>query len=153
MAYIANHLQSQENQEKLQKAFREFDKNGDGVLEKEELVEGYIRMGMKRVDAVSAVEDVMKKIDINNNGTIDFSEFLMANLTKEETLSNDKLREAFKIFDKDGNGQITIDEFKEVLGDDDSESLWVVLNEADKNGDGQISFPEFKSMVISMFKQ
>jgi calcium-dependent protein kinase len=100
MAYIASHLQGQDKQDKLRAAFREFDKNGDGVLSRAELIEGYKQIGYKSADAVVAVDGIMDKIDINKNGNIEYDEFLMANIDKDETLSQEKLKQAFKIFDK-----------------------------------------------------
>ena len=100
MEYIGNYLQSQEKIDQLKKIFSDFDKNGDGVLDKEELIEGYIKLGNNREEAEVAVDEILEKIDINNNGTIDYSEFIMANINQEDTLTNYKLKEAFKIFDK-----------------------------------------------------
>ena len=100
MVFIANHLQSQDNMKKLESVFKQFDTNGDGVLEREELLEGYIQLGKTKKQAEVIVDNILKKIDLNNNGTIDYSEFLMANLNQEDIISQEKLREAFRIFDK-----------------------------------------------------
>lgn len=85
---------------KIKEVFQQFDKNGDGVLEKEELLEGYIQLGRTRAEATRIVEDILDKIDLNKNGTIDYSEFLTANLNREDVASKSKLKEAFKLFDK-----------------------------------------------------
>lgn len=151
IAYIANHLQSQETMSKLKEVFQQFDKNGDGVLERSELLEGYTRLGKSKEQAAKIVDQIMKKIDINNNGTIDYSEFLMANLRHEDITSSEKLKEAFKIFDKDGDGQITVAEIKEVLGGSD-EMVAEIVRSADLDGDGQISFPEFAQMMVKLYK-
>ena len=100
LAYIANHLQSQETMNKLKDSFQKFDKNGDGVLERDELIEGYMLLGKKKEEAVEIVNKIMKEIDINGNGTVDYSEFIMANLNHSDAISNEKLKEAFKLFDK-----------------------------------------------------
>lgn len=100
MAYIANYLQSKENEKKLSAAFKEFDTNGDGILERNELIQGYIKLGMGKEEAIVQVDEIMRNIDINHDGNIAYSEFVMANLNKEEALSEKKLREAFNIFDK-----------------------------------------------------
>lgn len=100
IAYIANHLQSQETMNKLKEVFQQFDKNGDGVLERNELLEGYMKLGKTKKQAARIVDRIMSQIDLNNNGTIDYSEFLMANLRHEDITSSEKLKEAFKIFDK-----------------------------------------------------
>lgn len=100
MAYIASHLQSKENNEKLKQVFQQFDKNGDGVLERDELLEGYMKLGKTKAAAMKIVDEILDRIDINRNGTIDYSEFLMANLQEDDATSHGKLKEAFKLFDK-----------------------------------------------------
>ena len=63
---------------------------------------------------------------MNGNGTIDYSEFLAANMQGIEQLTNDKLNAAFNLFDIDQNGRITIEEIKSLLGNDieNNEELW-----------------------------
>jgi calcium-dependent protein kinase len=82
------------------KVFQDFDKNGDGVLEREELIQGYISLGKTKKQACVIVDDIMNKVDVNKNGTIDYSEFLMANFNQEEAVSKSKLKQTFKLFDK-----------------------------------------------------
>lgn len=55
-------------------------------------------------------------MDTNGNGTIDYSEFLAANLKLTELLTNEKLQAAFNLFDIDQNGRITLEEIKSLLG-------------------------------------
>ncbi len=63
----------------------------------------------------------------------------------------DSLAQAFKVFDKDGDGYITGVELKLVmkqLGEDLSdEQLADMMREADNNGDGRIDFSEFCKMM------
>jgi Ca2+-binding EF-hand superfamily protein len=61
--------------------------------------------------------------------------------------TENNLKAAFDRFDLDGNGEITLDELREVLGDDDENSLIDLIKSVDKNGDGQINFEEFKNMM------
>lgn len=54
------------------------------------------------------------------------------------------LKKAFKTFDKNGDGKITADELKEILGTnkhfkDKPMSFWEdMINEVDVNGDGEV---------------
>lgn len=61
-------------------------------------------------------------------------------------LSETKLRQAFRYYDKDDGGSISLEELKEVLGVGQNITLevWKVLvEEVDENGDGEIDFEEF----------
>ncbi|GAV04400.1 hypothetical protein RvY_14684-2 [Ramazzottius varieornatus] len=66
----------------------------------------------------------------------------------------EELREAFRIFDKDGDGSITKQELGTVmrnLGQCPSEDeLQQMLNDIDSNGDGMFSFEEFVDIMSNM---
>lgn len=97
------------------------------------------------------------RVDINGNGTIDYSEFLAANLQLSELLTNEKLQAAFNLFDIDQNGRITLEEIKSLLGGNDnhvinySNDIWKeMIDQGDDNNDGEITFDEFKVMMKKM---
>ena len=63
-------------------------------------------------EAMAKVEEFISLVDFNNDGTINFSEFVTVTIEKGRLLSEEMLRKAFNMFDIDGNGYITIDELK-----------------------------------------
>ncbi|CZR64427.1 probable calmodulin [Phialocephala subalpina] len=58
----------------LKAAFAVFDKDNDGVISAKELREVMASIGEKLTDA--EVEEVMREVDRDGNGSIDFEEFL-----------------------------------------------------------------------------
>ena len=100
MTFIANRLQSQEEHKRLTTEFANLDINGDGLLQHEELKSGYIKLGKTPEEADFIVSQLMPKIDVNGNGSIDFSEFITASIRMHEVLDERQLQEAFKLFDK-----------------------------------------------------
>ena len=54
------------------KTFQALDKNGDGVLSREELILGYSK-NMGEQEAIEEVNRIMVEIDKNNSGQIDYS--------------------------------------------------------------------------------
>lgn len=88
---------------------------------------------------------------MDKSGQIDYSEWVLGTIDLNTVLMEDKLRKAFDTFDKDGSGEITVDEIKVVLGIGKkvgSEQIWHdIVGEVDQNGDGCVDFAEFKHMM------
>ena len=136
----------------LQRAFKVLDKDNDGVLSKEELLQGYQKFYGLEV-AYKIVEKIFENADIDGSGEIDYSEWIVATIDKTKLLSDEKLRAAFSLFDKDEGGTISAKEVQEVLcsGQDIDDDVWQrVVQEVDADGDGEIDFGEFKAMMRSM---
>ena len=79
------------------------------------------------------------------NGTIDYSEFLtMMSIKMTECDHDEEIREAFRVFDKDGNGFISAAELRHVmtnLGEKlTDEEVDEMVQEADIDGDGQVNY-------------
>lgn len=82
---------------------------------------------------------------VSGNGTIDFPEFLTMMARKmKDTDSEEEIREAFRVFDKDGNGFISAAELRHVmtnLGEKlTDEEVDEMIREADIDGDGQVNY-------------
>uniref|UniRef100_A0A914S4N1 EF-hand domain-containing protein n=1 Tax=Parascaris equorum TaxID=6256 RepID=A0A914S4N1_PAREQ len=56
--------------------------------------------------------EIINEVDIDGNGQVEFPEFcvMMKRIMKET--DQEMIREAFRVFDKDGNGVITEQEFR-----------------------------------------
>lgn len=78
----------------------------------------------------------------------------MANQLTEEQIA--EFKEAFSLFDKDGDGCITTQELGTVmrsLGQNPTEAeLQSMVNEIDKDGNGTVDFPEFLGMMSRKMK-
>ena len=60
-------------------------------------------------------QEMVAEVDADGSGTVDFPEFLSLMSRKaRDADSEEELREAFKVFDKDGNGFISAAEVREV---------------------------------------
>ena len=126
------------------------DINGDGKLQKDEIKQGYAEFfGRNLTD--EEVDDMFNKVDADGSGEIEYSEFVIATMNEKNLLSNNKLQTAFKMFDKDGGGTISIDEIKQVLSfgqNLDEEVVNQIIKQVDANGDGEISYDEFANMML-----
>jgi len=153
-AFIASQLLSKQEKEQIDKVFRAMDLNGDGKLQKDEIKKGYAEFfGRHLTD--QEVDELFNKVDADGSGEIEYSEFVVATLNEKNLLSNNKLQTAFKMFDKDGGGTISIQEIKEVLSfgqNLDENVIQQIIKQVDANGDGEISYEEFSQMMLQNIK-
>lgn len=54
-------------------------------------------------------------MDINEEGEIRFTDFIVAAASRERLLHNKQIEKVFKLFDSDGNGYIEWEELKEAM--------------------------------------
>ncbi|KAL9676692.1 hypothetical protein QQ045_004908 [Rhodiola kirilowii] len=152
---IAESLSSEEEKAGLKEMFKMIDADNSGQITFEEL-----KIGLKKVGAnlkENEIYDLMqavialgraKQADVDNNGTIDYGEFIAAMLQINKIEREDHLFGAFSYFDKDGSGYITPDELQlacEEFGLDFQ--LEEMIEEVDQDNDGYIDYNEFIAMM------
>jgi calcium-dependent protein kinase len=149
LTFMAVHITGQSEKEDLLKTFGELDKDGNGELTKQELLEGYAKVYGDRKKAEEAVMKMWDAIDVNNDGKINFTEFLISAMNREKFLSKQRIEQAFHLFDLDGDGFISRQELQNVMGgiEMNDEELLNLLKEGDENDDGQISKEEFIALL------
>ncbi|ELR50712.1 calcium-binding protein 4 [Bos mutus] len=144
-----------EELDELQAAFEEFDTDHDGYIGYRDLGEcmrtlGYMPTEMELIE-------VSQHVKMRMGGRVDFEEFveMMGPKLREETahmLGLRELRIAFREFDRDRDGRITVAELREaapaLLGEPlVGPELDEMLQEVDLNGDGTVDFDEFVMML------
>jgi len=152
--YLVNYVASCEEKTNLLKTFEDLDENHDGQLSREELISGYKKIMGNNADVEKEVDIIMCKVDTNHSGAIDYSEFVMAAINRQQVLSKENLDTVFKIFDKDGDGYLDVKEIREIFNGNAKmkieESVWIeMINEVDHIADGKISLTEFRDMMLT----
>ena len=147
--FITNYLMNDDELKLLKKLFFELDVKGVGVITREELFKGMDECFGNKITR-EEVDQIFSNIDYDNNGTISFDEFVKAAIDKKKLLTEEKLKAAFSLFDRNGDGDIEAKELKEVIGDDNNNdnNVWLqMIKEVDLDGNGVIDFEEFKDMM------
>merc|ERR1712176_1303075 len=126
------------------------DENGDGLLTINEFKEGLTKAGFKEIPA--DLQQIMEEVDSDGSGAIEYTEFLAATLDKKMYIQEDVCWAAFRVFDRNGDGKISKEELKLVLGDGDVQNtcqkeMAELMKAIDDNGDGEIDFNEFMQMM------
>merc|ERR1719159_2342672 len=134
----------------LRETFMALDDNGDGLLTAAEMKEGLQKAGLKEIPP--DLQQIMEEVDSDGSGVIDYTEFLAATLDKKVYMAEDVCWQAFRVFDRNGDGKISKDEIANVLSDGDVQNaaardMAEIMKEIDKNGDGEIDFQEFMQMM------
>jgi calcium-dependent protein kinase len=81
--FIAAQILTHKETAELRKAFSNIDKNHDGHLTTEELLEAYTQV-LGATDAFVYVENIMKQVDIDRSGKIEYTEFIAANVQQSQ---------------------------------------------------------------------
>ncbi|XP_031711654.1 calcium-binding protein 1b isoform X2 [Anarrhichthys ocellatus] len=144
-----------EEMDELREAFREFDKDKDGFIGCKDL--GNCMRTMGYMPTEMELIELSQQINMNLGGHVDFEDFveLMGPKLLAETadmIGVKELRDAFKEFDTNGDGQISTAELREAMkkllgqqvGHRDLEDI---LRDIDLNGDGHVDFEEFVRMM------
>jgi calcium-dependent protein kinase len=146
MMAVAHYL-PEEKIAHLRKAFEKMDLNGDGVLTPDEISQGL--QGALTSSEQNNMTSILTALDTDGNGSVDYTEFIAATYLHREGLRDEVCEAAFRMFDNDGSGTVSVDELKQYLaiGGEVSRDVVSLLEEIDKDGSGEIDLEEFKQML------
>merc|ERR1712168_1037091 len=133
----------------LRKAFDSFDTDKSGAISVETVSTILRMMGLK------VSEKALQEIVEDGSGMLEFEEFCILSakflIEEDEESLKEELKEAFRIYDKEGNGYITTQVLKEILRELDNrlteEDIEGIVDEVDEDGSGTLDFDEFQQMM------
>jgi len=140
-----------EHTKMLHDIFVVLDLDGDGLITESDLRE-FMRQGCAD-DLPADFAAIVEAVAGPKSGGIDYTEFLAASLEKKHYLKESVCWKAFSIFDRDGDGHISIEDLKHVLNSRGFEEVGPevveqLMNDFDYNGDGLLNFEEFMLMML-----
>ncbi|KAJ6371504.1 hypothetical protein OIU77_001916 [Salix suchowensis] len=133
----------------LRRVFKQFDTNGDGKISASEL--GEVLKSMGTTYTREELLRVMEEVDTDKDGHIDVTEF--AQLCRSSAAAASELRDAFDLYDQNGDGMISATELHQVLNRlgmkcKVDECLQMIKN-VDSDSDGCVNFEEFQKMMAA----
>jgi len=136
----------------LKRVFQMFDRNGDGRITKKELNDSLENLGIFIPDKELTL--MIERIDVNGDGCVDIDEFgELYQTIMDERDEEEDMREAFNVFDQNGDGFITVEELRTVLSSlglkqgRTVEDCKKMIMKVDVDGDGMVDYKEFKQMM------
>ena len=151
IAFLVHNLPNDDSAINILKLFRLFNKSGSCKLTKEELMNGlYDYRDKNEVDKV--VDHLFKLLDGDNNGFIEYEEFLRACIDKKTILKSTYLKYAFKFLDKEKTGTLNTQKIIKAFVLTPNKLIEAVfnntLNSVDHDSDGIINFEEFQELMM-----
>lgn len=143
---IAVHHLPEEKTAHQRRVFAMLDKDGNGRLTVNELVNG---LG-QAFDSLGTAEDIksaLDQIDTDGNRLVDYTEFLVATFAARQNVKDDVCYTAFAALDQDGGGYVCVKELQQAFGDAFDPHASNLLGGHDADGNGLIDFEEFKVLL------
>lgn len=138
----------------MRKAFQMFDTTKCGFIDTVKISTILNTLGQQFDEG--ELQDLIDEEDPEETGKVNFDQF--ANIASNFLIEDEdaeamqqELKEAFRLYDREGNGYITTSTLKEILAalDDKltNDDLDGMINEIDADGSGTVDFDEFMEMM------
>jgi calcium-dependent protein kinase len=154
LAFFTKNLLSQQEMAEITDQFQAIDKNNNGKLSRDEIKDAY-RL-IKGIDFnEQEIDDLITNIDADGSGEIDYNEWMMTAVSKEKLLSQEKLEQAFALFDTNNDKSLSYSEVTNLLQgvkNVNPKAVERAVRDLDfSSGNGQLTFKEFKALIEKLF--
>lgn len=134
--------------------FKQLDISGTGEIDRETM-SIILRSEAEQLDNLMIVL-LFEKYDINNDGKINFEEFISFCREMEDLSEITIMKQIFDIADVDHNEYLDVDEVERIgrlMGMDvTTADAWATIAALDQDGNNTIDFSEFCSILIPSYK-
>ncbi|KAL3616573.1 hypothetical protein CASFOL_039963 [Castilleja foliolosa] len=134
--------------------FNLIDTNRDGKLTTLEIKQVLLTLGHEKKRAEQEAKAMVSEMDFNGDGFVDLDEFMNVMKSYDSPthgiFRESEIKEAFRVFDVDGDGLISAEELHRVLerlGKCSVKECRKMIKGVDRDGDGFVNFEDFKTMM------
>ncbi len=151
--YTTSCILHREEKQRLSVIFAELDKDHDGRLKFDELIQAFVQTGRSYERSYQLVDQVLDQLQLGESEGIEYSHFLVICCSKQNVMNEESLKNAFKMWDSEGKGYIDINTIKEVLRkgyfaeNPEIAQMGEAFMEKLNFGTDSISFEDFKALM------
>ena len=143
---------SSNKEKEFKNIFDKYDSNKDGNVNSDELANILKAININVSD--EEIKEIIEEIELEGNNEINFENFIsIVNRREKDVDTKEEVLNAFKFFDKEGNGLININDLKYIMinvSKNLSEAeIDDMLKEADLDMDGFINYEEFIRSLLT----
>lgn len=151
IAYIALNFADKDEERRIKEVFREISGgNDDFIITKDTFIDKMSKI--TKGYTPKQLSDLFDEMDENRNESIEFQELIRALSDEGKLLSEKNLREAFKFFDIDGNGEISWNEIADIVfkGKTMNKNITTEFLEeiGEKDLNVKIGFEQFSNVIL-----
>ena len=151
LTYLSHNFSDNKLLNELTKLYDKLDKNCDYKITKAELFKAYNDANIPMTQ--EEIDNIMNAIDFDQNGTVDYEEFIRMCLPKEQLFTDANLQNAFLLFDTEKKGFITPSEICDFIQSHkhiNEELKRLIKEEILEISDEIIDVEEFKRLMINL---
>ncbi|KAK2704188.1 troponin C-like [Artemia franciscana] len=146
-------MEDDEKTAMLRKTFQMFDQGKQGFIDANKISTILNTLG-QNFDEIE-LQAIIEQTDEKGTGKVNYDQFadIVTHFLEDEDAEAmlKELKEAFRLYDKEGNGYITTGTLREILGALDDklgpDDLDGIIAEIDTDGSGTVDFDEFMEMM------
>ena len=151
LTYLSYNFSDNKLLNELSHLYDKLDRNSDYKITKAELYKAYKKAKIPITQ--EELDKIINSIDFDNNGNIDYEEFIRMCIPKEQLFTDENLENAFLLFDKDKKGFITPSEIVDFIQSNknfNDKAKQKMKNEILDISDEIIDLEEFKILMMTM---
>ncbi len=151
LAYLIHNFPDLDDIDDANKLFNQIDAKGNGQVSLDELYYG-LSIIIESDKLKDDIVEIFANLDTDKNNYLTYEEFVRGAIDKNCFLDDKVLEFAFKYFDKDNKGEITINDISNIFKNnikkkDITETLKKIISEVDEEGNEKITYEKFCKLI------
>ena len=148
LSFISYHFNDKPLLHELSRIFYKIDRNTDGKITKEDLLNAYEEAGEKI--SKKELDEIINMVDFDKNGFIEYDEFIRVCIPEDRLFTESNLKNAFDLFDTEKKGSITHMQVVDALEREDKingKMIEQLKKEVSNMGGELLDFNKFKDLM------